>query len=257
MKSRDKYLKIATRAAELAGKHLLKNFGGKKKGVHSRGTHYSVAEDLETNEIYFKFLKKHTPDVKLISEENEAPLTDNLTWLIDPMEGSTNYSYGNVFWATQLCLLKNLEPIVSVVYAPKLEQMFSAVKGKGAKLNGKSINISEQTQIGKIVLSMTKGTKQEDLIWLGRTTPRVMSYIRTIRGFGSTGLELAYTAAGMIDAHLNKGSRYYDYAAGVLIVREAGGVVWNYFAKDWSIYDNTLVAGNKLIANELLLLMRS
>ncbi len=252
----DKYLNVAVNVSLQAGEFLIHNFGDLKKRYHARGTHYTTHEDKESNQIYLDYLGKYTPEVQISTEETEDTLTNDLMWVIDPIEGTSNFGSGIPYFATQLCLIKNKEPLLSVVNAPILNQLFTCIKDQGAYLNGKQITVNKLSNLKKSMPSITKGTKQEDLIWFGKMLPELLTHVRTIRGFGSTGLELAYVAAGKIDFHINKGSRYYDYLPSVLLVREAGGVVLNHLGKQWSLSDNALIAGNKRMATQALSIIR-
>ena len=97
---------------------------------------------------------------------------------------------------------------------------------------------------------MGKGTKYDDLLWYGGTVKNIMDKIRTFRHFGATGLELAYTASGKIDIYMNKGSRLYDYAPGVLLVREAGGSVTDFSGNEWNLNEDSLLASNKVLLSK-------
>lgn len=251
------YLKIAKDASIEVGDYLLKNFGSNKIATHKSGTHYGIAEDLIANNIYTTSFKKLTPEISLYTEENERNLTD-LTWIVDSIEGTSNYRVGNPFFATQVCLLENKKPIVSVIFAPYLKQMFTSISGQGVYLNDQKISPIITNDIDKSLISFNKGTSHDDLVWVGETVKKIIHKIRTIRMYGVTGLDLAYVASGMIDVNINKGSQIYDYAPGVLLVRESGGVVLNENGKDWEIEDKFVVASlNSKLALEVLKIIKS
>ena len=179
-----------------------------------------------------------------------------MTWVVDPIEGTSNYRVGNPFFATQVCLLENSQPVVSVVYAPYLKQMFTATIGKGTYLNDKKVDMETSKNIKESLISFNKGTSIKDLEWLAQTVKKILPKVRTIRMYGATGLDLAYVASGMIDININKGSQLYDYAPGVLLVRESGGVVLNEQGKNWEIKDNFIVASNSKLAIEVLKIIK-
>ena len=250
MRSSRDYLKIALSVTLKAGEFLFKNFGDIKRFTHKSKYHWGINEDLEANDIYEKQLKLLTPEVSIYTEEGEKNLEPNLNWIIDPLEGTSNYRVGNPFFATQICLLKNKIPEVCVVYAPVLKQTFTAIKGGGAFLNNNKVKVSKINKLEESLISMGKGTKYDDLLWYGGTVKNIMDKIRTFRHFGATGLELAYTASGKIDIYMNKGSRLYDYAPGVLLVREAGGSVTDFSGNEWNLNEDSLLASNKVLLSK-------
>lgn len=255
MKSLEEYLEIANKITDLVGKHALKKFGPIKESFHKAGLEYSIAEDKECNKLYEEYLKTHTPEVALYTEEGEKNLDSDLVWTIDPIDGTTNYSVGNAFWNTQICLLKNKEPVVAVIFAPALNQKFSAIKGKEAFLNDKKIEITQVKKLDEITFGIGKGNDPSDSVWLGETTPKLVQVTRSIRIFGSAGLDLAYVASGMLDLFIESGASTWDYAPGALLIREAGGMVLNFEGKDWTIDDKTLVASNETLVKQVLKLL--
>lgn len=256
MKSLEEYLEIALKATDEIGAHALKKFGPIKESFHKQGTEYGIEEDKECNALYIDFLKRETPEVGLYTEEGEQSLTEELVWTVDPIDGTSNYSLGNPFWNTQICLLKNKEPVVAVVFGPALNQKFWAVLGGGTFLNGKKIEISNlEKPEEKIVFGLGAGNTREEREWLGSVMEVFMKRFKSPRVLSATGLEMVYTAAGMIDIFFSKGASIWDYAPGVLIVRESGGVVLNFEGKDWTIDDETLVASNETLAKKVLELL--
>ncbi len=237
MKSYHDYLEIALKTVRMASDYLVKNFGTVKKMTHKHDGHYGIEDDKVVNTLYETQLGNLTPEANLYTEEGQRDLSSGFTWIVDPIDGTSNYRVGIPFFNTQICLLENKEPVVSVIKAPLLSQEFTAIKGERF-LNESLINVG-------------KGTKQEDRLWYAETLGKVMPYVRTTRNFGSCGIELAYTASGKIDAVLNSGSQLYDYAPGVLLIREAGGRVVNKEGDNWKFDDSFLLASNKYLVSEL------
>lgn len=255
MKSLDEYLDIALKVSEKAGEHALKNFGPQKEKYHKKDLEYGIKEDKECNDIYEEFLRKETPEAALYTEEGEQNLDSDLVWVIDPIDGTTNYSAGNPFWNSQICLLKNNEPMVAVIFAPALDQKFSTKKGNGAFLNGKKIIISHVKKLDRTTFSITTGNNRSARVWLGETMIKLLPVLKSPRIFSSCGLEIAYTAASIIDLFLAFDANLWDYAPGVLMIREAGGVVLNTKGEEWTIKDRTLVASNKVLVQKVLKLL--
>lgn len=256
MKSLQEYREIALQVSNKVGVFLVKEFGSRKEMFQKSESHFGIADDKRANRLYADFLKIHTPEVQIYSEEGEQHLDESLHWIIDPIEGTSNYRVGNPFFATQICLIQKFEPVVSVVYAPKLDLLFTAVKGEGSTLNGEQIKVADLSQLQKAVVSINKGTRTEDKTWFKEAVGELSEHIRTWRMFGSMGLELAFLSSGIIDVFINSGSNFYDYAPGVLLVREAGGVVINHTGADWKYKDKSLIASNEILAGSLTKLLK-
>lgn len=256
MKTLDEYLEIALKATDQIGAHALEKFGPIKKSFHKAGTEYGIEEDKECNALYEDFLRKHTPEIGLYTEEGEQDLSMDLTWTVDPIDGTSNYSLGNPFWNTQISLMQKNVPVVAVVFAPALRQKFWAIKGKGAFLNGEKIEISKaEKETQKVVFGIGAGNTREEREWLGEKMEIFMKHFKSPRILSATGLEMVYTAAGIIDVFFSKGSSIWDYAPGSLIIREAGGVVVTFEKKDWTIDDKTLIASNESLVEQVLKLL--
>ncbi|MBI2022785.1 inositol monophosphatase [Candidatus Daviesbacteria bacterium] len=251
-KSLEEYFKLADKAVDLAGEFIAKNFGTKKKSFHKVGLEYGIEEDKKSNSIYEDFLKKETPEVALFTEEGEQVKGTSLFWTVDPIDGTTNYSRGNPMFNSQIALIKDGEPVVAIVYSPILKQKFSAIKGQGAFLNGEKIEVSKVGAEEETIFGLSSGNTREDRIWLGDTYLKLAQVLKTPRIFSSAGLELAYTASGLIDLYVSRGANLWDYAPGVLLIREAGGVVLNLNGKDWTVNDRILIAGNEVLVKHAL-----
>lgn len=256
MKSTEEYLEIASKVTDLAGEFAMENFGPFKQTFHKSGLEYGIEEDKKCNELYEKFLKEQTPEVSLYTEEGEKNLGDELTWTVDPIDGTSNYGVGNAYFNTQIALLKNREPILGIIYAPILKQKFIAVKDQGAKLNGRQIQVSQNTKLSSTTFAVGKGKDPKLHKKFMDTTDALLKASRSIRVFGSAGLELAYTAAGMIDYFVCFGANIWDYAPGVLLVKEAGGVALNLQGSEWGLDDEHILASNPQIAEQVLKLLK-
>lgn len=246
------HLDAAKKISKNVGDFLLNNFGDLKKMEHKSGSHYSIKDDIKANDMYEAYLKKKTPGFGLYTEEGEKSLTKDWVWIVDPIEGTSNFRVGNPFFATQIALLHKLKPKISVVYAPYLKQLFYAVDGNGSFLNDKKIHVSSLKTIGKALISVGKGTGSGDFKWYGKNFPKLIKKVRTFRHFGACGLEMAYVASGKIDIYLNYGSKLYDYAPGVLLVKEAGGQVLTMAGKKWGIHDKDIILSNKNLSSQAL-----
>lgn len=247
-RSRQEYLKIATEIVDEAGLYLIEKFGEVKEIKIKEEKHWSVKEDKECDLMYENFFRKKTPEVGLYTEEGERDLSHDLTWVVDPIEGTTNFGAGIPFFATQACLMEKGVTVVTVLDAPLTKMRFTAILGEGAMLNGKKIKVGEKG-LAEALLAVDKGGTNA---WVAEVMAKLAGEVRTMRWYGALGLNMALVASGGIDLFINKGSKLYDYAPGVLLVREAGGVAWNLSGEDWSIDDREIIAGNKEIVTEAL-----
>lgn len=235
----------------IASDFLLSQFGNKKTSTHKSDSHYGIKEDLESNKLYEDYLKKESPEVALYTEEGERNLKSEFVWVVDPIEGTSNYSAANPFWATQIALLHNNEPVIAVVNAPVLKQKFVAVKGQGATCNNRKIEPSDLEDLSKSLIDMVRGTKDEDKDWAVNVMGKYIKKVRTNRIFGSCGLSICFAASGVTDLFIAKGSNIYDMAPGTLVAREAGASVVNLQGKDWNLNDEGLIVGNNTLTKEL------
>jgi myo-inositol-1(or 4)-monophosphatase len=248
----EKYFKIAEAINGEVSEFLLSRFGSVKKMSHKVDSHYGISEDLESNKMYEDFLKIKTPEASLFTEEGERNLKNDLVWVIDPIEGTSNYRAGNPFWATQIALLYKNKPVLGIVNAPVLKQKFYAGKDKGAFLNGKKIKTSLLKDLSKALIDMGRGTKDADKDWFNQALTKISKKIRTNRVFGACGLSISFVAAGMTDAFFNSGAEIYDLSAGAIIAKEAGAETVNFTGKDWKITDKTFLVASKTLAHETL-----
>lgn len=218
------------------------------KSVHDLVTPVDrKVEDFLRTEICRRY-----PDHAIIGEERGSSGAHELCWVIDPIDGTTSYVHDLPGYTVSIALQRNGESIVGVVYAPVLDLLFSSERGDGAFCNGKAINVSARPELNSSVLTTgfacaRDGELEEGLRIFSRVLPRV----RDIRRHGSAALDLAFVAAGKFDGYWEKGLKLYDYAAGILLVTEAGGEVSDFSGGD-DLLHNGLIATNGLISEELL-----
>ena len=255
MKKYKQYYEYASQISSIVGSFLKKDFGKSFKMTHKIDSHYGIENDITANKMYEDYLREKTPEIALYTEEGEKNLNSDLVWVIDPIEGTSNYRAGNPFWATTICLIYKNEPQLSIVNAPILNQVFFAIKGSGAFLNGEKIKISNVDNLKLALVDIGRGTKVEDKDWYINTLIKLRDFIRTNRTFGACGLDSSYCAAGITDVYINSGSQIYGYLAGSLLVSEAGGVVKNFRGLDWSLKDKDFLASNQKLTDDIIKLL--
>lgn len=252
----DKYFNIATKAVDEVSKYLLANFGRIKDFKVKGPSDIYIKQDIEANRLYEEFFKKETPKISLFTEEGSKKLTDDLVWVIDPIEGTSNYRVGIPFFSTTICLLYDKKPRLAIVCAPALNQIFFAIKGKGTFLNNKRVGATNIKDLKLAMISLGRGRKPEDKKWVAETAGLLLPKVRTLRTLGSAGLEMAYTAAGMLDIYLARGIEagegIYDILPGLLLLRESGCKVVNENGNSYKIGDRLLLASNKELVSRVL-----
>lgn len=183
--------------------------------------------DKESEAFILDYIHKHYSDHGIISEEaGEENEKRDWRWVIDPLDGTTNFSSGLPAFCVSIALEHLGEAIVGVVYAPYLQECFCAVKGKGAWFNGKQIYCSDKSELSKAVLATgipydRKENPDNNL----KEINKVALCVRGIRRMGSAAIDLCYTAAGFFDAYWELNLNIWDVSAGQLIAKEAGAVV--------------------------------
>ena len=252
---------IMVRAAEKAGRALVRDFGELEKlQVTRKGVGDFVTQsDYKSEKIIYEELLKARPSYGFLMEEGgKRPGQDSdYEWIIDPIDGTTNFMHGIPFWAISIALAFKGRPVAGVVFNPISDEMFWAERGQGAYMNAERLRVSGRTGLDELVISTAQfyegsvpvGIKAEEFKLL-------KTHVADTRTFGSTVLELSYVAAGKLDAVINRGPKPWDFAAGMLIVQEAGGYVTTMDgAKDQLPFADNVLAGNPKIHAQLLKLL--
>lgn len=240
--------------AKQSGAMLLKHFRqGKINHVHFKSKHEIVtAADLISEKIILHGLNKITPDYRIISEEaGDNRKHSDWLWLVDPLDGTTNFYMGNPLWAVQIALVYRNEPQLSVIYAPSISEFYLAQKGKGAYLNNKKIHVSTNN-LSRALLTYCHGNTNQDL---NRALKIYTHYKKSnfdIRQIGSAALEFGWVAKGRTDCYISPGARLWDIVPGALLVREAGGKVYDFHGQPWNLASQTALASNGVIDNPIL-----
>jgi len=208
--------------------------------------------DLLSEKIIIKKIKENFPEHGILSEEmgRETGQSEWL-WVIDPLDGTTNFTMHNPMWAISVALFHKEEPVIGMIYNPLAEELFTAAKDQGSYMNSDPIKVSN-IQKDQIINSFCHGSD------LGSVERAVKYYGEQklnnldCRQFGSASLELAYVAAGRIETIVIPGAHSWDVAAGVLLVREAGGKVTDFTGKDWNLNSIDMAASNGILHTDLI-----
>lgn len=205
--------------------------------------------DKEAERRFVEFLKDLLPEAGFIAEEGTGkPSGGEYDWIIDPLDGTTNYLYGIPCYCTSVALKRNEKIVVGVIHDPTHQETFSAARGAGAFLNGRPIRVSEQENLGHALVAMgfpydKRGKLDRYLDILGR----VNEGTRGIRRLGAAALDMAYVACGRFDAFYEYGLNPWDVAAGTVIIREAGGTVSDFKDGNDFLFGETILCDNELL----------
>lgn len=244
---------IAREVARVAGEILLDRFGNVRDvAFKGRGNVVTDVDLMVENEIK-SHLGSEYPDILVLGEESAGVLPDDgYVWIVDPLDGTRNYASGIPYYSVVVGLALDGEVLVGVNYDPARDEMFEAESGQGAFLNGQPISVSQKTSIAESVVGMdlsydddgaVNGLEVIRSIWPGMQTARVM---------GSSALGIAYVAAGRHDLYFNHQLEPWDQVAGILLVREAGGIITDRNGKPASLYSDGLIASNEILHEEFL-----
>jgi myo-inositol-1(or 4)-monophosphatase len=247
---------IGIKAAKEAGGFLMENLY-KIHAVKYKEDSSKVTEiDLKSNEIIINIIKSKFPDHKIISEESgkeeDKIIGNGPTWIIDPLDGTSNYIVKLPLFAVAIAFINNSETQLGIIYDPKGDEMFVAEKGKGSTLNNEPINTSDRVLTRGGMLFAGRGHKQKDRDKHATIICNLEKETSYFRRLGSAAIMLASVAAGRADSVILSGAKSWDTAAGALLVKEAGGKVTDYCGNKWGHKSPDLVATNKHIHDQLI-----
>lgn len=241
-------LNVATEAARLAGEYILQQAQNLERlKVEKKGRNDYVSQvDFTAEKIIIETIRKYYPDHNLRAEETGIHKTPSrFEWIIDPLDGTTNFLHGFPHYAVSIAVVEKGKLMHAAIYDPCRDEMFSASKGKGARLNNFRIRVSEQKTLNDALLATgipyTQFDFMEDYLQSFRS---FMTQTAGLRRAGSAALDLAYVACGRVEGYWEFNLKPWDIAAGALIVKEAGGLV-----TDFKGGENFLETGNILTAN--------
>lgn len=241
------FLIIAIHAAKKAGL-IQKRHYGKVRHIRykSRNKLNLVTEvDQKCEKTIFSLLRRSFPTHNFWGEESgRGAGTSEYTWLVDPLDGTTNYAHGYPFFCVSIALVKKNEPILGVIYDVLRDELFTAEKGKGAFLNGKRLKVSSTRTLEESLLSTGFAYAVRETHYNLDNFRRFVLTAQGVRRDGSAAMNLAYVAAGRFDGFWERGIQAWDMAAGVLMVREAGGKVTDISGKPFDLLAQNALASN-------------
>jgi len=252
MARRSALINVMARAAERAGRALIRDFGEVEQLQVSRKgpADFVSAADHKAEKIVREELQRARPEYSFLMEESgriEGSDTDNV-WIVDPLDGTTNFLHGLPHFCVSIGLARNNDVIAGVIYDPLKDELFWAEKNLGAYLNNQRLRVSARRQLAEALLATgipfkihADGPANEKFI---AQLDTVMGRLAGVRRYGSAALDLAYVAAGRYEGYWENGLNPWDVAAGVLIVREAGGFVTEIGGKRYELGAPDILAAN-------------
>jgi len=253
---RSALLNVMTKAARKAARTLNRDFGEiENLQVSLKGpANFVTAADRRAEEIIHEELTHARPGYCFLGEEGgrREGSDQTHTWIVDPLDGTSNFLHGIPHFAISIALQREGAIVAGLIYNPANDELFSAERGKGAFLNDKRLRVAGRTRLADAVVACGIPHHGRGDIVLGRKElAAVQEQVAGLRRFGAAALDLAWVAAGRIDAYWERGLSPWDVAAGLILVREAGGYVTDIDGREDVLATGDVVAGNEGLHRDL------
>jgi myo-inositol-1(or 4)-monophosphatase len=255
-------LNVMIAAARKTARALKRDFGELEKlQVSLKGpANFVSAADRRAEETLYQELIKARPGYGFLGEEGgkREGADKSHTWIVDPLDGTTNFLHGIPHFAISVGLEREGVIFAGLVYNPISDEMFTAERGKGAFLNEQRIRVAARRHLGEAVVACGLPHRGRGDIALGRReTAALQEEVAGLRRFGAAALDLAYVAAGRLDAYWERNISPWDMAAGSILVREAGGFISDLDGGEDMFAKGHIVAGNETLQREVLRLLKA
>jgi len=250
-------IEILKNIAREAGVMVKEGYHAKKEVRHKGVVDLVTQYDVQTENFLLHSLQKSFPDSTLIAEESHhGTFYHDKAIYIDPIDGTTNFIHGIPHLAVSIGIWEEGQPRMAVVYNPVLDELFWAVKGKGAYCNGRRLTVSEESSLQQSLIATgfpyAKAQRGLEYRWVIDTMTALLPNVLDIRRLGAAALDLCYLAEGRTDGFYEIDLKPWDVAAGILVLLEAGGTVTNTEGKPYTFDDKGVVASNGCIHESLL-----
>ena len=246
-------LDFAIETAREAGRVLAERFGRASLEVQHKGEIDLVTEsDLAAERLIVERIRSYYPRHDILAEESgtsahEGAGESAYKWIIDPLDGTTNYAHGYPCFCVSIALEEEGELVIGVIYDPTRDELFAAERGGGATLNGRRIRVSETSDLNEALLCTGYPYDVRGRGNFAHNFTNFIMHAQSVRRDGSAALDLAYVACGRFDGFWEEGLRPWDVAAGVVLIKEAGGHVSRYDNTPFDIYTPPIMASNGLV----------
>ncbi len=249
-------LDFAITTARDAGRVLAAAFGRASLEVMRKGEIDLVTEaDLAAERLIIERIQSYYPRHDILAEESSAKAErrgSEYRWIVDPLDGTTNYAHGYPCFCVSIALERAGEIITGVIYDPMRDEMFAAERGAGATLNARSIRVSETDDLSRALLCTGFPYDVRERGDFARHFTSFIHHAQGVRRDGSAALDLAYVAAGRFDGFWEEGLRAWDVAAGKILIEEAGGLVTHYDGRPFDVFTPPLLASNGLVHKQMM-----
>lgn len=250
-------LDFAIETARAAGR-LLADRLGRISQIDSKSEIEVVTEvDIASEQLIIDRIRTFHPRHTILAEESGETGNSSLTgsewkWIIDPLDGTTNFAHGYPCFCVSIALEHNGMIEIGVVYDPTRDEMFAAERGRGATVNGKSIHVSQIDNLNRALLCTGFPYDVRERSEFARHFTNFIMNAQAVRRDGAAAIDLAYVACGRFDGFWEEGLKPWDVAAGVLLIEEAGGRISSYSGSSFSIYQPPILASNGRLHNEMM-----
>ena len=249
-------LSVAIEAAKDAGKFLKYSIGRVRNVETKKGEVRNLVSEIDkmSEEKIIGTIKRHFPNHAILAEESGGTESQaEYKWIIDPLDGTTNYTHGFPVFCVSIGIEHKEKLIAGVIYDPNFDELFTAERGKGAFLNGKKISVSKRATLNESML--VTGFPYNISENPNRAIERFINFLvkaQAVRRMGSAAIDLAYVAAGRYEGFWEVALNPWDVAAGVLLIEEAGGKVTSFDGGAYSIYKPELLASNGIVHQQMI-----
>ena len=261
MSTQSALLKVMSDAARKAARGLNRDFGelAELQVAKKAPADFVSAADLKAEQTIFEMLAKARPGYGFLGEERGMiEGTDKThTWIVDPLDGTTNFLHGIPQFAISIGLQREGVLIAGLIYNPANDELYIAERGKGAFLNDQRLRVAGRRQLNECVVAcglphIGRGDHEE----FRREMTAIQDRVAGLRRFGAASLDLAFVAAGRLDGYWERNLQSWDIAAGLIMVREAGGTVTDIETPGDPVVTGHVVCGNEFVHGELVKVLR-
>lgn len=253
------YEKLAVEAAHIGGNVLKKYFNKAMDFDTKSGAGIVTLADKESEQVISDFFNKKTPEFGILGEEGglsekqNGNKTSSNKWIIDPLDGTTNFFHGFPHFNISIALELDEKIVAGVIYDPVTDEVYRCSKGSGAYKNNKQIFVSKTKDLSMAMLGTGFAYQRGKVLDESLELFKKFTYVtQGIRRPGAAALDLCYAACGIYDGFYEKTLNAWDVAAGSLLITEAGGKVTDYSGKEFSVYSKDIVGSNGLIHDQLI-----
>jgi myo-inositol-1(or 4)-monophosphatase len=224
----DELLQLADEGARRAGRLLIERFGGPARGVDTKSSPTDLVSDADrdSEQLLLDLIASKRPDDGVLGEEGGGRAgTTGVGWILDPLDGTVNYLYGIPVWCVSVGVHYQDQTLLGVIHDPNRDETFSAIRGRGAWLDGRRIRVSSQSELSQALVATGFSYEADIRGAQAEVAARLLSQVRDIRRSGSAALDFCSVACGRVDVFYESWLAPWDRAAGELIAHEAGATI--------------------------------